>query len=105
MENKVYLPNGMEAQMTVYHEPQIEEFRNPLIQALPPMNSKAEIIEKLTRMPPFDPDERNRDSWVRVHLLTRLYDVFTALPMHLQVWEMIHSLLIQGYLSKTSCHQ
>ncbi|QSO48505.1 ATP-binding protein [Alicyclobacillus mengziensis] len=100
MENKIYLPNGTEAQIAVYHEPQIEEFRNPLIQALPPMVSKPEIIEKLTRMPPFDPSERNRDSWVRVHLLTRLYDIFTVLPIHLQVWEMIHSLLIQGYLAR-----
>ena len=100
MENKVYLPNGTEAQMAGYHEPQIDEFRNPLIQALPPMVSKPEIIEKMTRMPRFNPSERMLPAGIRVHLLQRLFDVYTPLPINVQVWELVHSLLIQSYVSR-----
>jgi len=100
MENRVYLPNGSEAQMAIYHEPQIEEFRNPLIQALPPMLTKGDIIQKLMHMAPFDPSERGLDGHIRIHLLQRLFEVFTPLPINVQVWEMVNSLLIRSYIAR-----
>ncbi|QSO48420.1 ATP-binding protein [Alicyclobacillus mengziensis] len=100
MESRVYLPNGTEAQMAVYREPQIEEFRNPLIQALPPMVTKGDIIQKLMRMAPFNPNERGLDGHIRIHLLQRLFEIFTPLPINVQVWEMVNSLLIQSYIAR-----
>src|SRR5690625_4262033 len=36
----------------------------------------------------------------RKHMLNRLYQFYQPLPIHLEICEMIHSLLIQGYLAR-----
>ncbi|MCF8564690.1 ATP-binding protein [Alicyclobacillus tolerans] len=52
------------------------------------------------RLAPFDPTERGLDGHIRIHLLQRLFEVFTPLPINVQVWEMVNSLLIQSYIAR-----
>src|SRR5699024_9841219 len=78
-----------------------EEFNeNPFIQALPPLADKKTIIKQLTVNPLFNTEERNMDNIYRQHMLNRLYQFYQPLPIHLEIWNMIHSLLMQGYLAR-----
>jgi len=101
MSNIVFLPNGMEATQATYTEFPLQEFNeNPLIQALPPLADKQEIIKKLLVLPLFKKEERNAASVYRLHMVNRLFQLFQPLPIHIEVWNMIHSLIMQGYLAR-----
>lgn len=91
----------MEAVQASYTDFPLEEFnQNPFIGALPPLADKATIIKKLAVNPAFSEEERNMHSVYRLHMIQRLYQFFQPLPIHLEIWDMIHSLLIQGYLAR-----
>lgn len=97
----IYLPNGMEAVQAQYTESPLEEFnQNPFIQALSPLDDKATIIKKLAINPSFNEEERNMDGVYRHHMIHRLYQFFQPLPIHLDIWDMIQSLLLQGYIAR-----
>jgi AAA domain len=98
---KIFLPNGMEAVKAHYSEFPLDEFNNhPLIQALPTLADKETIIRKLAVSPLFKEEERQIDSAYRIHMVQRLYQLFQPLPIHLQMWNMVHSLIMQGYLAR-----
>ncbi|WP_162800260.1 ATP-binding protein [Oceanobacillus zhaokaii] len=79
----------------------MEEFnQNPLIQALPPLLDKAAIIKKLMVKPIYKEEEKHVDSAYRIYMVNRLFQLFTPLPVHIEVWNMIHSLIMQGYLAR-----
>ncbi|PAD21316.1 hypothetical protein CHH64_09445 [Terribacillus saccharophilus] len=101
MSNPIFLPNGMEAIQAEYKEFPLEEFnQNPLIQALPPLLDKASIIKKLIVKPAYKEEERYIDGAYRIHMANRLFQLFTPLPVHINAWNMIHSLILQGYLAR-----
>ncbi len=101
MKNKIYLPNGTEAQEACYSEFPIEEYNtNPFIQALPPIADKKTIIKKLMTIPTFKEVERELDSSYRMHIVKRLYKLFQPLPQHVRIWNMVFSLVFQGYLAR-----
>jgi hypothetical protein len=101
MSNLLYLPNGMEAIEAEYTEFPLSEFnQNPLIQALPPLVDKPTIIKKLRVKPSFKEEERNAESVYRLHMVNRLFQLFQPLPVHVDVWNMIHSLILQGYMAR-----
>lgn len=101
MSNTVLLANGMDAIQAEYKDFPLQEFNcNPLIQALPPLADKKEIIKKLLVEPLFDEEERNIAGVYRLHMINRLFQLFQPLPIHIEVWNMIHSLIIQGYLAR-----
>jgi hypothetical protein len=98
---KIFLPNGMNAVQAQYSEFPLDEFNShPLIQALPPLADKETIIKKLAINPLFKEEERQIDSVYRIHMVQRLYQLFQPLPIHLQMWNMVHSLIMQGYLAR-----
>ncbi|MEC1759896.1 ATP-binding protein [Schinkia azotoformans] len=96
----IYLNNGMEAVQAKYIDSPLEEFNNPLIQALNPMLDEATIIKKMMVNPPIKEEEKELDNVFRIHILQRLYQFFQPLPIHLEVWNMIHSLIIQSYIAR-----
>lgn len=99
--NKIFLPNGMEAVEAEYELQPIEEYsNNPYIQALPTIRDKKGIIKGLVLNQPFDINERNFDSPIRIHILQRIYKVFQPLPIHLEVWRTIDTLIRQGYIAR-----
>ncbi|NRG47714.1 ATP-binding protein [Bacillus sp. CRN 9] len=101
MSNTVFLPNGMEATHATYTDFPLQEFNeNPLIQALPPLADKQEVINKLLVMPIFQKEERYAAGVYRLHMINRLFQLFQPLPIHIEVWNMIHSLIMQGYLAR-----
>ncbi|WP_053071886.1 ATP-binding protein [Ornithinibacillus contaminans] len=101
MTKSIFLPNGMEASQAEYKEfPLVEFNQNPLIQALPPLLDKAAIIRKLMVKPIYKEEERYIESVYRIHMVNRLFQLFTPLPVHIEVWNMVHSLIMQGYLAR-----
>lgn len=98
---KTFLPNGMEAYIAEYNEFPLEEFnQNPFIQVLPPLVDKETIIKKLTVNPTYSKDEVQMVAVYRIHMLQRLYQWFQPLPIHIEVWNMIYNLILQGYLAR-----
>lgn len=98
---KIYLENGMEAEVADYKVSQIEEYNNnPFLEALPPILEKEEIIRKLSINQPFNINERDLDSSIRLHVIKRLYKLFQVLPIHVKIWNTIDSLIRQGYISR-----
>jgi hypothetical protein len=101
MTNKIFLDNGMEAYVASYNEFPLEEYNsNPFIQALPPLLDKQTIIKKLMLPISFKAEERSLDSSYRLHMVQRLYKLFQPLPIHIDIWNMVFSLLYQGYIAR-----
>ena len=99
--NSLYLPNGMKAWEASYQDGKIDEYRgNPLIEALPPVANLESIIQKVMSHPPIREEEKEWEVEIRIQLLRRLYHIFQPLPIHHEIWNMIHSLIHEGYLAR-----
>src|SRR5690554_4173374 len=97
----IFLPNGMEAAQAEYTEFPLAEFNeNPLIQALSPLANKQEIIQNLMVKPMYKKEEKSADGVYRVHMVNRLFQLFQPLLISIDVWNMVHSLIMQGYLAR-----
>ena len=98
---KVVIPNGAEGEEAVYREQVIREYgENPFIEALPPIYSPEEVVEKLAVYPPYSEDERNLDAHYRIHLTQKLFQCFQPLPQHLDLESRISRVIRQGYLPR-----
>jgi phosphoribosylformylglycinamidine (FGAM) synthase PurS component len=100
--NKTITPSGAEAEIANYNEQIIEEYRgNPLIEALPPILSKYEVMVKLAVYPYFNVKERELDQQYRVHLVQRLLNnYFQPLSTHIDLENRLSRVIRQGYLSR-----
>ena len=55
----IEIPKGKRAAVAKYKDHQLPEYNsNPMIQALPPILSRAEFTKYVTRYPDFAPEER-----------------------------------------------
>ncbi|NMB27756.1 MAG: AAA family ATPase [Tissierellia bacterium] len=101
MVRKIYLPNGMEAVEAEYKESPIAEYNNnPFIAALPELDDEETIIRKLMLNPIYSEEERELDASIKLHMIHRLYQFFQPLPKHIEIWNMINTLIRQGYLAR-----
>ncbi|HOL22993.1 MAG TPA: ATP-binding protein, partial [bacterium] len=99
MSKYIFIPNGGEAVEAEYIEQMIEEYRgNPFIEALPPIYSKDEVVDKLIVYPIYNSKERMLDSHLRVHMVQRLFQCFQPLQVHLDLESRISRVIRQGYL-------
>ncbi|NLK96564.1 MAG: AAA family ATPase [Epulopiscium sp.] len=98
---KVNIPNGVEAVNAVYREQLVEDYKgNPLIEALPDIYTKEEVIDRLAYYPPYSDEERNLDGHYRYHLIQRLFQYFQPLNIHIDLESRICRLIRQGYLAR-----
>lgn len=85
----------------VYREQVIKEYQNhPLIEALPEIYSKSDVVELLSYYPFFDQQEREFDGQHRLHLIQRLFNIFQVLPAHIDMESRISRLIRQGYIGR-----
>jgi hypothetical protein len=85
----------------IYTDQVLTDYRgNPLIEALPPIFSEDEVIDKLTRLPSYDPHERELDAHFRYHCAQRLYTYFEPLNRHIDLEQRFSRLIRQGYLAR-----
>lgn len=73
---------------------------NPLIEALPPINSREKVIEKLQKI--YTPTARNNHFSVekRMHLVMDLLRFFQPLPIHLTLETRFSRMIRDGYLTR-----
>ena len=101
LDNKIYLPNGIEAVEAEYKDSPIAEYNgNPFIETLPELDDEETIIRKLMLNPIYSKEERELSASVRLHIIHRLYQFFQPLPKHIEIWNMINTLVRQGYLAR-----
>lgn len=85
----------------VYHDQVIGDYTgNAFIEALPPIFSKEEVIERLSHYPFFDPIEREMEGHHRFHLIQRLFNVYQVFPQTLDLENRISRLIRQGYVGR-----
>ena len=79
----------------------IPEYKNnPLILALPPINTTQEAITQLLNYPEFHDDERIVSKQDRLHMIYRLFQVFQPLSFHLDLESRISRLIRQSYITR-----
>ncbi|MDU1350596.1 ATP-binding protein [uncultured Clostridium sp.] len=99
--NKIILANGGEAVKAEYREQVVLEYGgNPFIEALPPIFSSDEVVEKIAIYPPYNEKERQLDKQYRVHIVQRLFQCFQPLMIHLDLESRISRIIRQGYLAR-----
>lgn len=100
-QNKVLIPNGTEAVFAEYTDQEVEEYKgNPFIEALPPIFSKEQAIDKLAHYPTFDKAERNLDSHIRLHLIQRLFQYYQPTFHTLDLESRISRMIRMGYVHR-----
>lgn len=101
MMKEVMIPNGSLAVEAQYKEQIIPDYkRNPFIEALPNLLSPQEVIEKIANYPEYDKGERQLESFYRIHMIDRLFQVFQPLPMNLELERKVSRTVRQGYISR-----
>lgn len=70
---------------------------NPLIEALPPVLSDIEVIERLEHYPQVLEQERRLPAKERMPCALALYDVFQPTPFHLKLERVLSAILREGY--------
>lgn len=85
----------------VYSNQVIDEYKdNPLIEALPPILSKEEVIRKLSKVPDYSLEERNLEPHYRYHCIQKLFNYFEPLQKHIDIEQRLSRVIRQGYISR-----
>ncbi|WP_394132720.1 ATP-binding protein [Marinobacter nauticus] len=85
-----------------YRDAEIREYEGqPLINALPPINSPQDTARMRARFPKVDEAEKVLPAHIRRHAMMRILDQFLyPTKSHLQLEQMISSMIRRGYLSR-----
>lgn len=85
-----------------YVAPEIEDYRSqPLINALPLLNSPRDTAKALNRYPKVMESEKSLPSHIRRHAMMRILDKFLyPTKAHLQLEQMISGMIRRGYLGR-----
>lgn len=101
MSKEIVLPSGTIAVEAEYREQLLDEFvANPYIEALPNLIEKEEVIKRLAFKVLIKKQEILLPKQLKGVVLNRVYKVFQPLPIHVEVYEMINSLIRQGYIAR-----
>jgi hypothetical protein len=87
-----------------YREQEILDYQgNPLIEALPPIWSKEEVIDLLQHYPDYKEEYRTWATELRLHLIRRVQKLFEVLPRHIDLEQRISCTLRTGYEARNPC--
>lgn len=95
----IIIPNGTQAEVANYKKQVISDYENnPLIEALPSIVPPELVIERLASYPSYSNDERYLDSYYRIHIINRIFEVFQPLPLTIELESRISRVMRQGYI-------
>jgi hypothetical protein len=81
-----------------YNDPLIPDYRdNPLLEALPPIWSKEQVIDMLQYYPDYQKAHRQWPPELRLHLIRNVLKFFEVMPRHIDLEQRISSMLRLGY--------
>ena len=84
-----------------YREQEVADYQgNPLIEALPPIYLRNEVMKLLTVDPRHNDSEREMDPQNRTHCIGRLFRYFQPLEVHFDIEQRISLAIRQSYISK-----
>jgi hypothetical protein len=95
---KFYYKEQVNARYTKQEEPDYSE--NPLIEALPPVYSVEQIVEKLQRLPLYSSEERKKDEEYRIQAISRLKNYLSVFAKHIEIEKKLSLVLRRGYSTK-----
>lgn len=88
-------------QIAEYVPQRLPQFKgNPLIEALPKSVSDEELFEMLTVHPPFAVEQREWETYERMHMLVELKNFMVPLSRHIECCRSIDSLHRGGYVGR-----
>ncbi|WP_432749781.1 ATP-binding protein [Paenibacillus amylolyticus] len=101
MTEWIHIPNGALAQVAQYSSQIVSQYKdNAMIEALPSIMSKEEVVQSLSSYPHFDKEERYADSHYRFHMIQQLLGYFQVIPLHIDLENRISRLIRQGYVNR-----
>lgn len=89
--------NFVEAQ---YNEQIIDYAGNPLIEALPPIQSFNNVIQLLSVRPEFNESEREHSSDLRFHYIQRVFHYVNPFIAHLRLERKLSAVIKQSYIHR-----
>src|SRR5690554_5139655 len=94
------LPSGMVT--AVYQDTGIPSYQgNPLIEALPPIPERKQLIAGLSETMALRPREIYLDGQTRIHIISQLLDgFFQPLARHIELESKVSIMLRQGYVGR-----
>lgn len=86
----------------IYREQKVNDYKhNPLIEALPNILTRQQVIKFLMETPKFNQDERNESPEIRMHLIQQIKHHFVQpMPIHLELEMKISSIVRAGYVGR-----
>lgn len=85
-------------EVATYHEQEVPEYRdNPLIEALPAIWTRDEVVERLLHLPPYSEDQRTLPDHIRLHLIENSREFFIPQGIHLEIEIRISCMIRRGY--------
>jgi len=105
MEERIHmninLPNSRQAVLAEYSKQIVPEYRgNPLIEALPDIFSKENVVDLLTTYPVYDPKERLLPVEYRYHCVMRITRYFQPWKKHYDLESRFSRAIRQGYIAR-----
>lgn len=85
----------------VYKEQELEEYNlNPFIEALPPIFTAEDVIDRFTVLPVITDIDRNKTENLRYHIIKRTKNFLQPLPIHVELERRLSTLIRRGYLGR-----
>lgn len=84
-----------------YKEQALSEYsNNPFIEALPPIFSEDDILERFMVTPRITEQDKQSETNIRYHVLKRIKNFIQPLPIHFEVERRLSTLIRRGYLAR-----
>ncbi|MCR8855664.1 ATP-binding protein [Lysinibacillus fusiformis] len=90
-----------EIEEAIYKEQILLEYnRNPFIEALPPIFSEDDVLERFMVKPRISQQDKQSETNIRYHVLKRVKNFTQPLPIHFEVERRLSTLIRRGYLAR-----
>lgn len=84
-----------------YKEQALPEYsNNPFIEALPPIFTEDDVLERFMVTPHITEQDKKREKNIRYHVLKRIKNFIQPLPSHFEVERRLSTLIRRGYLAR-----
>lgn len=90
-----------EYEEAIYKPQFLAEYENnPFIEALPPIFSIDDVLDRFTLTPRISNQDKQSEANIRYHVLKRVKNFIQPLPIHLEVERRLSTLIRRGYLAR-----
>ena len=84
-----------------YKSQMLNEYaHNPFIEALPPIFSEDDVLERFMVTPHISEQDKQSETNIRYHVLKRVKNFIQPLPIHFEVERRLSTLIRRGYLAR-----